>query len=165
MGGHNGNRALPEASTDVWPAAASATVFARIVPRAVSTPATRPPSLRTNPVTSQCSTMSTPWRSAPRANAHATLSWRATPPRRCRVAPRTGYRASGETFTIGQNSLTCDGSSHSASTPFSRFACTRRIDVRTSPRSCARFSTPRWLNWMSKSSASSSPSHSLSECS
>ena len=58
----------------------------RIVPRVVSTPATRPPSPRTNPVTSQCSTMSTPWRSAPRANAHATLSCRAMPPRRCSVA-------------------------------------------------------------------------------
>jgi len=50
---------------------------------------------------------------------------------------RGGVDSNGDTFTIGQNSLTCDGSSHSASTPFNRFAWTRRIDVRTSPRSCA----------------------------
>ena len=41
-------------------------------------------------VTSQFSTMSTPCASAARAYPQATASCRATPPRRCRVAPSTG---------------------------------------------------------------------------
>ena len=68
-------------------------------------------------------------------------------------------------FTSGQNAATSSGVSHSASTPFSRFAFTRRIDERTSPRSCARLSTPRCENSTSNPSSSSSPSHSFSECS
>ena len=63
-----------DASTEVCPAAASATAPARIVPREVSTPSTRPASPRTNPVTSQCSMRSTPSRSAAEAYPHATLS-------------------------------------------------------------------------------------------
>jgi hypothetical protein len=54
------------ASTDVWPAAASATLRARIVPRDVRTPVTAPPETSI-PVTSQSWMMSTPRASAPRA--------------------------------------------------------------------------------------------------
>ena len=109
--------------------------------------------------------MSTPSSLARVANAHATLSWRAVPPRRWSVAPSTGYRTSGDVFTIGQKAFTSSGSSHSASIPLRRFACRRRIEERTSPREWARFSTPRWLNWRSDPRSSSSPSHSFSECS
>ena len=74
----------------MWPAAASATVFARIAPRLVSTPVTEPPGPRKNPVTSACSTMSTPSSLARVAYPQAILSCRATAPRRCRVPPSTG---------------------------------------------------------------------------
>ena len=57
-------------------------------------------------------------------------------------------------FRMGQSSLTCSGSSHSASTPLSWFAPTRRMLSRTSPRVWARFMTPRWLNRKSYSSSS-----------
>ena len=57
-------------------------------------------------------------------------------------------------FRMGQSSLTCCGSSHSASTPLSLLALTRRTLSRTSPRVWARFITPRWLNRKSYSSSS-----------
>ncbi len=153
------------ASTEVCPAATSATLGAAMVPRVVWTPRTRPPGSRANPVTSQCSTMSTPRRSAPVANPQATRSWRAMPPRRWSVAPRTGYLTSGETLTIGQNSATSAALSHSASTAFMALAFTRRSEERSSFRSCARLRTPRWLNSRSKPRSSSSPSQSFNECS
>ena len=77
------------ATTELCPAATIATFSASIAPRLVSTPTTRPPAVRI-PVTSQFSTMSTPRASAARAKPQATASWRATPPRRCSVAPSTG---------------------------------------------------------------------------
>jgi hypothetical protein len=68
----SGNRNLSDAaSTDVCPAAHSATRPASIVPRFVVTPVTRSPS-RTNPVTSQFWMRWTPRRCAARAYAHAT---------------------------------------------------------------------------------------------
>ena len=68
-------------------------------------------------------------------------------PRRWSVAPSTGYRTSRrDVHDRAELADLARASSHSASTPFSRFACTRRIEERTSPRSCARFITPRWLN-------------------
>ena len=51
-----------------------------------------------------------------------------------------------EVLTIGQIFWTSSGSSHSASTPLSLLASTRRTLSRTSCSVCARFSTPRWLN-------------------
>ena len=72
-----------------WPATAMATFFAPMAPRVVSTPVTRPFSTL-RPVTSQFWMMSTPRASAARAKPQATASCRATPPRRCRLAPRMG---------------------------------------------------------------------------
>src|SRR5690349_8579150 len=65
----------------------AATFFAPMKPFDVSTPRTRPWSMR-KPVTSQFWMMSMPRLSAARAKPHATASWRATPPRRCSEAPR-----------------------------------------------------------------------------
>ena len=65
----------------------------------------------------------------------------------------------------GHSSLTCSGVIHSASTPLSWLAPTRRMDSRTSPRVWARFMTPRWEKRKSYSSSSGSCSQSFSECS
>src|ERR1051326_8738449 len=62
------------ATTELWPAAHSATAPAAIRPRDVRTPVTRPPWISI-PVTSQPWTRSTPSASAARAYAHATWSY------------------------------------------------------------------------------------------
>ena len=54
-------------TTEVWPAAETATFFAAMKPFAVSTPATRPEASRRIAVTGQFWMMSTPRAAAPRA--------------------------------------------------------------------------------------------------
>src|SRR4051812_23351224 len=120
------------ASTLLCPAAARPTTPAPIRPRVVSTPTTRSPSL-TKPVTSQCWMTSTPMASQARAKAHATWSCLAIPARGWNVPPSTGYRTSGEVLRIGQTFATSSVSSHSASTPLSRLALTRRARAGAQP--------------------------------
>ena len=50
-------------------------------------------------------------------------SCRAVPARRCKVAPKTGYRIFGDVLITGQKFLTPCVSNHSQSIPFKRFAC------------------------------------------
>ena len=82
-----GNRIPAMAATrELLPATAIATFLARIDPREVCTPVTRPSAME-KPVTSQFWTISTPRSLAPRAYPHATASCRTVPPRRCNRPP------------------------------------------------------------------------------
>ena len=134
-------------TVDVLPATETPIFLADMSPRVVLTPVTLSPSL-INPVTSQCSMMSTPYWSAPRAYPHATASWRAVPPRGWHNPPTMGKRVFCPVYSPGILRLISCVSSSSASTPSSSMALPRLAKASICPGVCARLMTPRWENIM-----------------
>ena len=129
--------------------------------------ATTRPSPMTKPVTSQCSTMSTPRRSAPRRVAPRDLVVpRDAAPSLERGAVHRVAHVGGDVDDRAELARTSSGVQPlgvDAVQPVRVHPAHARRERR--PRSCARFSTPRWLNCRSTPRSASSPSHSFSECS